>query len=158
MMNDVYPIFVYRLDERNHVEIFSNGFQSWGQDEDILKHITGASTRNHTSAYIATSSDVNYLKKFAYLYGRSQRMFKGNTPETLYVYKIRNQPNMISVKDFIARNNLTLPPSISFTDRQNEYLVLRKINKFDIVECQPYRLNADRTTYSQAEKIRNEYR
>ncbi|MGV3344337.1 hypothetical protein ACGVWS_00855 [Enterobacteriaceae bacterium LUAb1] len=156
MINADYPKFVYRMDKRSYTEIFRTGFQSWGYDKDILNHLMGFSTNNHTSAYIATSSDIGYFNRFTSLYGRAQRMLNNGVPEILYIYEISFKKDMISVKDFVKENNLLLHLPMNFIDRQNEYLAQYKINKHDIVRCYLYRLNTDKKTYRQAEIINND--
>lgn len=50
---------VYRVDDRDPSEIFANGFQSYGTNDSVDEHVSGASVRDRTSAWIATTDNID---------------------------------------------------------------------------------------------------
>ncbi|CND08228.1 hypothetical protein [Yersinia intermedia] len=49
---------VYRVDDRNTADIFANGFQSYGTNDGIDEHMSGASIRDRSSAWISTTDNI----------------------------------------------------------------------------------------------------
>lgn len=63
------PDIVWRVDTRDHHEIFSQGFYSSGDNDLVLEHLSGRSCRSNIyqladSAFISTTAD----RSFAYDY------------------------------------------------------------------------------------------
>ena len=96
---DVYvirpPTFVYRSDLRPPDLIFEEGMKSFGDNDNVYRHVTGESCNNpigRNSAFIATSTSKEFVK----LWGE-QKLYvnfgTGPKPEFLYVYKIRASEN-----------------------------------------------------------------
>ncbi|WP_174847710.1 putative AB5 enterotoxin ADP-ribosylating subunit YtxA [Yersinia artesiana] len=94
------PDIVWRVDTRDHKEIFSTGFYSSGDNDFVLEHLSGRSCRSidnqsADSAFISTTAD----RGFAYNY--LERVLK-NIQTTLtssakaYIYQIRADANMYS--------------------------------------------------------------
>ncbi|MFZ5210252.1 scabin-related ADP-ribosyltransferase [Enterobacter kobei] len=50
---------VYRIDDRPPSEIFANGFQSYGTNDNVDEHVSGASIRDRSSAWIATTDNID---------------------------------------------------------------------------------------------------
>ncbi|MGH1592799.1 putative AB5 enterotoxin ADP-ribosylating subunit YtxA [Yersinia proxima] len=104
------PDIVWRVDTRDHNEIFSTGFSSSGDNDLVLDHLSGRSCRSidnqsADSAFISTTSD----RGFAYSY--LERVLK-NIETTItssakaYIYQIRADTNMYSADytlDFLLR-------------------------------------------------------
>ena len=57
------PTRVYRSDLRSPDEVFSNGMPISGTDDDIYRHVNGSSCKKGTSAFLATSDNLEFLKK-----------------------------------------------------------------------------------------------
>ncbi|HEG0619232.1 TPA: putative AB5 enterotoxin ADP-ribosylating subunit YtxA [Yersinia enterocolitica] len=94
------PDIVWRVDTRDHNEIFSAGFSSSGDNDFVLEHLSGRSCRSNDetsadSAFISTTAD----RSFAYNY--LERVLK-NIQTTItssakaYIYQIRADENMYS--------------------------------------------------------------
>lgn len=85
---DVEPVNrVYRVDSRNPEEIFQNGFTSWGNNDNIVAHITGDSCVSTdaspapNSAFVATTSDWDWASDTAISMAFSD-------DQTMYLYEI----------------------------------------------------------------------
>ncbi len=94
------PDIVWRVDTRDHNEIFGVGFFSSGENDFVLEHLSGRSCRSYDShsadsAFISTTAD----REFAYNY--LERVLK-NIQKTItsstkdYIYQIRADANMYS--------------------------------------------------------------
>ncbi len=94
------PDIVWRVDTRDHNEIFGAGFFSSGENDFVLEHLSGRSCRSYDShsadsAFISTTAD----REFAYNY--LERVLK-NIQKTItsstkaYIYQIRADANMYS--------------------------------------------------------------
>lgn len=59
------PEVVYRLDSRSPDEIFNSGFNSWGNNRELLPHLVGDTSRNRTDGLISTSSNINAIERIA---------------------------------------------------------------------------------------------
>ncbi|PTT47002.1 hypothetical protein DBR09_08780 [Aeromonas sp. HMWF016] len=57
------PTRVYRSDLRSPDEVFNNGMPISGTDDDIYRHVNGSSCKKGTSAFLATSDNLEFLKK-----------------------------------------------------------------------------------------------
>ncbi|HHH1816045.1 TPA: putative AB5 enterotoxin ADP-ribosylating subunit YtxA [Yersinia enterocolitica] len=104
------PDIVWRVDTRDHHEIFSQDFYSSGDNDLVLEHLSGRSCRSNIyqladSAFISTTAD----RSFAYDY--LERVLK-NIKTTMtsgpkaYIYQIRADTNMYSADhtlDFLLR-------------------------------------------------------
>ncbi|HDL6961809.1 TPA: putative AB5 enterotoxin ADP-ribosylating subunit YtxA [Yersinia enterocolitica] len=108
------PDIVWRVDTRNHNEIFNAGFSSYGNNDLVLEHLSGRSCRSNVSqladsAFISTTAD----RGFAYNY--LERVLK-NIQTTItssaeaYIYQIRADNNMYSA-DYSLDFSLRLGPS-----------------------------------------------
>lgn len=59
------PNVVFRFDTRTPVNLFPNGFSSWGEDADLLRHVSGESIHNRSSAYISTTTNWETIEQMA---------------------------------------------------------------------------------------------
>lgn len=81
---------VYRMDKRPPAEIFKTGFEQWGNNDNLLEHVEGISmgiTDGSGSAFVSTTSDLNYAIEFA----RAVRL------QEFYIYEIRATSNFYSL-------------------------------------------------------------
>ncbi|MBC8951891.1 enterotoxin A family protein [Xenorhabdus sp. PB62.4] len=135
------PTFVYRLDQRSEQEIFSHGFTSWGANEDLAAHVNGISTRNRTSAYIATTSDHEYMRRLMRISAIAQNKIAESPPDKFYVYKIITGNDFIHVANKLG--NTALLHMEGFINRQQEWVALRKIPPSKIIEAEVYERKED---------------
>lgn len=56
---------VYRVDDREPSVIFNNGFQAYGTNDSVDQHVSGDSIRSRTSAWIATTDNVDTASQIA---------------------------------------------------------------------------------------------
>ncbi|HGA2074548.1 TPA: putative AB5 enterotoxin ADP-ribosylating subunit YtxA [Yersinia enterocolitica] len=104
------PDIVWRVDTRDHHEIFNQGFYSSGDNDLVLEHLSGRSCRSiddqsADSAFISTTAD----RGFAYNY--LERVLKRiettiTSSAKAYIYQIRADANMYSADhtlDFLLR-------------------------------------------------------
>ena len=63
------PSFVWRVDTRNYIEVFHDGFKSWGGNNNIYEHLSGVSCFSyqdeHDSAFISTTASHEAALDFA---------------------------------------------------------------------------------------------
>lgn len=101
------PKYVYRIDSRPPDDIFNNGFSSWGQNNNVFSHISGASCveqdqQQRDSGFISTSANSDWSMAMTYI--RSRQF----TNEHIYLYRIRADEhfyNAVSSLELYARNN-----------------------------------------------------
>lgn len=104
------PDIVWRVDTRDHNEIFSKGFSASGENDFVLDHLSGRSCRGiesrlADSAFISTTAD----RGFAYNYlGRVLNGIQKTITSSAmaYIYQIRADENMYSADytlDFLLR-------------------------------------------------------
>lgn len=82
---------VYRVDDRNTPDIFANGFQSYGTNDRVDEHVSGASIRDRNSAWIATTVDLDTVSRIGtarFLLNPSLRT------RSSWVYEIAQTNNM----------------------------------------------------------------
>lgn len=104
------PDIVWRVDTRDHSEIFRTGFSASGDNDLVLEHLSGRSCRSienqsADSAFISTTAD----RGFAYNY--LERVLKNiqttvTSSAKAYIYQIRADENMYSAEytmDFLLR-------------------------------------------------------
>jgi len=101
------PKYVYRMDSRPPEDIFINGFSSWGENDNVFSHITGASCveqdqQHRDSGFISTSANREWAMAMTYI--RSRQF----TDENIYYYRIRADGNFYNAEsslELYARNN-----------------------------------------------------
>ncbi|MGL4356843.1 MAG: enterotoxin A family protein [Aeromonas popoffii] len=83
---------LYRVDTRSPDEIFSKGFDSFGENDSVRDHSRGVSCvgRAENSAFISTSSDPEYAGNYA-------RRIYSQTSSPVYVYIIISSSNMYNM-------------------------------------------------------------
>lgn len=82
---------VYRVDDRDPSEIFANGFQSYGTNDSVDEHVSGASVRDRTSAWIATTDNIDTAVRIGTARFNLNPSLQGRTS---WVYEIAQTNNM----------------------------------------------------------------
>ncbi|AMG86516.1 pertussis toxin ADP-ribosyltransferase subunit S1 [Bordetella bronchiseptica] len=93
------PATVYRYDSRPPEDVFQNGFTAWGNNDNVLEHLTGRSCQvgSSNSAFVSTSSSRRYTE--VYLEHRMQeaveaeRAGRGTGHFIGYIYEVRADNN-----------------------------------------------------------------
>ncbi|MDR5777688.1 MULTISPECIES: hypothetical protein [unclassified Caballeronia] len=118
--------FLYRVDSRPPEQIFSSGFESHGDNWDLVQHLNGDScvSGSRDSAYVAMTGGVDETRRIARQY-YSSSAFHG----TLYRYEIRADENYyrlrVSVDYLISRGVSFTPIQRLMLDMQEEYVAHR---------------------------------
>lgn len=122
--------FVYRVDERSPSQIFRDGFTSWGNNMDLLDHVSGISCHGNSygSAFIPTSASRNSALRIA------NEIFSSRLPrpQILYLYRIRADSRFYNVysnlESIDERANIEIENNLYYmADRQEEVVALRRI-------------------------------
>jgi len=92
------PDIVYRIDSRPPNEVFAAGFHSWGDDEDLLRHVSGESINDRTSAFIATTSNWMTIEQMA-------RTLLGPNTQA-WAYAIRPSVNFHDINGSLINSSL----------------------------------------------------
>jgi len=81
---DTPPSIVYRVDVRDPFTdwIFQRGFRAWGQDTDLISHVTGVSILNRSSAFVSTTDHRPTAERIAMV-----RLQQGNP--LVWIYEVR---------------------------------------------------------------------
>ncbi|OAT22576.1 enterotoxin A family protein [Proteus myxofaciens] len=134
--NPILPEVVYRVDSRSPNDIFTNGFHTWGSNTELLHHLVGDTSRNHTDGLISTTSSLDAALQIA----ADTMPIEGDES---WLYLIVPNNNFYSVNDSLlnAATNHNISESISnqslnFYTRFNwqlEYASRGNINSSQIV-------------------------
>lgn len=94
------PDIVWRVDTRDHSDIFRNGFHSTGDNDDVVEHLSGRSCRSNdgdegSSAFISTTSNRGFASNYAERVLRSMYE-QGDVNAHIYIYQVRADDNMYS--------------------------------------------------------------
>ncbi len=150
-------MFLYRSDYREPYEIFMRGFQSWGNNNNLLWHVRGSTiatinNRNQCgSAFISTST-------------RRQEAIKFNACSTnkcdFYIYEISPTGNFYSVKNSFQSACINFCEfeyfeAIENFERQDEYAAFKHISPSQIFRATRYMYNHLTHTYQRAETRKN---
>lgn len=130
---------VFRTDKRSPEEIYSNGFPSLGENDNILRHVEGESCLSGTgdSAFVATTTSYNFAVEF------SQNVPAG---EAFWVYSIRPSNNFYSAYNSLmnaynlSHNEIFRTTADSFRE-QNEYMAFEGISNRQVMGAWLYRSN-----------------
>ncbi|WP_375663605.1 MULTISPECIES: hypothetical protein [unclassified Bartonella] len=77
------PHMVFRIDDRSpSVIFFGGGFAPWGDDQDIIHHVTGHSIAQQTSAFVSTTASMDAVYRMA------RQQIANNPDETYWLYEI----------------------------------------------------------------------
>ncbi|MBJ7264926.1 MAG: hypothetical protein JHC61_14965 [Burkholderiaceae bacterium] len=106
------PVVVYRVDTRSPNEIFIYGFRAWGNNHNIVSHVTGESCvgPNPSTAFISTMTNTDAVETLV----RNHLREAGR--HTTYVYAIRADSNFYNAAasiDNIQRRNPLVPLTIA---------------------------------------------
>ncbi|OBU07247.1 enterotoxin A family protein [Morganella psychrotolerans] len=133
---------VYRADGRSPDEIFKSGLRSWGNNPNMIDHVSDvtAANGNRTTAFISTSTNINSAERFL------DRGIRTSESGRFYIYHIRPSRNFYYISDLIntlyARENLTLNNyHRSLFGGEVEYSALRHIESTQIYGVTAYHIN-----------------
>lgn len=104
------PDVVYRYDSRPPNQIFAAGFRSWGDDEDLLRHVSGESINNRTSAFVSTTSNWMTIEQMA-------RTLMGPNTQA-WVYAIRPTANFHDINGSLINSSIQHVEHL-YTSRQS---------------------------------------
>ena len=132
------PSIVYRSDYRSPDDIFENGFQALGDNDNLYDHVSGASCYKHArnTAFVATTSD----KTFAINWTKNSFCFR-ETAEFFYVYKIRateNFYNAVASLRSIGKKKYT--DLANNFEHEEEWLALGGVRNTQIELAEKYRM------------------
>ncbi|MEP8861297.1 hypothetical protein ABKV83_22945 (plasmid) [Enterobacter asburiae] len=82
---------VYRVDDREPSVIFNTGFQAYGTNDSVDQHVSGDSIRSRTSAWIATTDNVDTASQIARTRYNLIPSLRGRTT---WIYEIAQTDNM----------------------------------------------------------------
>ncbi|CND08251.1 putative enterotoxin subunit [Yersinia intermedia] len=92
---------VYRVDDRNTSVIFTDGFQSYGTNDNIDQHISGYSIQDRTSAWIAATDNMDTAARI----GRTRFDLSQSTRQRgSWVYEIAQTENMYDFNRILREN------------------------------------------------------
>lgn len=97
----VPPERVYRTDSRAPQMIFQNGFTSWGQNRDLLRHVIGDSSRDRTDGLISTSGNWDSARQIT-----TDLLLAREVGSIFYIYSIRPSQSFYDVNGSLIRNNM----------------------------------------------------
>ncbi|MFD1792195.1 hypothetical protein ACFSE0_11160 [Ochrobactrum teleogrylli] len=133
------PDVLFRADRRDPSIIFASGFQSWGDDEDIIRHVSGYSVGVFPSSnYVATTTSAEIAAKF---------LSWDQSYQTFWVYTIRPNNSFysanLSLREIVNTSNdeNVIAEARSLISSQNEWLALRQIPPSQIISATEYRNN-----------------
>lgn len=135
---------VYRGDFREPEVIFESGFQSRGDNQEILLHIIGDSSRNNTDAFISTTTSFDSVRQIA-----SDILIPASVDDTWWVYAITPSNNFYDINNslVIAAVNYSIPLELnrqayglhSTFGWQNEVAAIHSIPRSQIIYAQEAR-------------------
>lgn len=111
---------VYRVDDREPSEIFSNGFRSYGMNAGVDEHVSGASIRNRTSAWIATTDNIDTAVNIA---NTRYYLMQASRPRTTWIYEIAQDYNMYDMVRIIEHESNSLWVGSARRDHLNALLM-----------------------------------
>lgn len=151
--NNEPPKTVYRMDTRPPEVIFENGFENWGDETSLFEHVEGISmglTDGTGSAYVSTTSDLNYALNFA----RAVR------PNVFYIYEIRASNNFYSIYESFNEYANIEAGYYAIRDNfesSNEYVAYRGIPNQQIIRATEYTMNGDNVSSVRSLENNNYY-
>ena len=87
-----YPTIVYRADLRQPWDVFTHGFLPLNNDDDIHKHVSGASCQTRilqgTTAFVDTTADYGMAKVWGEQLLDKQDVLVRSLTRTFYIYHI----------------------------------------------------------------------
>ena len=137
------PSTVWRMDTRGEQEIFSSGFQAWGNNVNVHAHVSGESCVNRpgsqrNSGFVSTAADFQYIRTVA-----AARAF-ARPGQHIFLYRIRADGNFYNVEASLRAlhgNNPQTPvsplnyqPSVT----ANEYITPGAIPPRNIRDVESY--------------------
>lgn len=134
----------YRVDFRPPSVIFNSGFASWGGDDFLLRHLSGQSLRNHTSAFISMTDNLGTAQSIAY---GDYYLNPSSQNQNIYIYEIISDNNMYSADIYLQnlqynQNNQNLSEAAiatrRFIARLNEWDALNSIPAAHIISARSY--------------------
>ncbi|HBH7053939.1 TPA: hypothetical protein KV183_003435 [Morganella morganii] len=135
---------VYRGDFRAPEVIFESGFQSRGDNQEILLHIIGDSGRNNTDAFISTTASFDSVRQIA-----SDILLPASVDDTWWIYAIIPSNNFYDMNNslVVAAANTSIPLELNRQAYglymtfgwQNEVAALRNIPRNQIIYAQEAR-------------------
>lgn len=87
---------VYRVDDREPSVIFNNGFQAYGTNDSVDQHVSGDSIRSRTSAWIATTDNVDTASQIA---RTRYNLIPSLRVRTTWIYEIAQTDNMYDLNN-----------------------------------------------------------
>jgi hypothetical protein len=87
------PSLMYRTDTRPPDEIFQNGFESWGDEIEVLRHVLGTSIVEKKTGLIATTSEMSVAWDIASKY----LIDENNEQDHIWIYLITPGINFYNV-------------------------------------------------------------
>ncbi|MES3577493.1 hypothetical protein [Enterobacter cloacae] len=112
--------WVYRFDTRNPAEIFTNGFPSWGDNPNLIDHVSGDSIRGRSSLYVSTTFDENAVVRMG-------REFLPANPNTAFwIYTIRPSSNFYRVGESLMTEARRAQEEGRWSESQN-YIELYRV-------------------------------
>lgn len=133
---------VYRADGRSPDEVFKYGLSSWGNNLNMIDHVSDVTTASgdRTTAFISTSTNINSAERFL------DRGIRSSTTGRFYIYHIRPTRNFYYISDLIntlyERENLILTNYYrSLLGGEVEYSALRHIYSTQIYGVTAYHIN-----------------
>lgn len=136
------PSWVYRGDKRPPGIIFQEGFLPYGENNNLMGHLTGmtssgavAKGKKPTSNFVSTTSSMDIALEFAL--GSIQ------PSETRWVYTINARENfypaMESARHIASVHNRDISPELSaILEREYEYSALGGVSTWAIQQAQEY--------------------
>lgn len=122
---------LYRVDLRGPDEIFNDGFQSFGDNDDVRDHSRGASCRgrDENSVFISLSADPEYAASYA------RRLFQLHE-SPVYVYIINSTHSMYNMTSSLRYINYQA--GIRDTETQSEWIAYRSIPPVEVIGVREY--------------------
>lgn len=149
-------ISVYRFSSRPPADIFAHGFQAAGGNVDLLRFASGASLADQTSAYVATTSSIEFALD---LFRRFHQYHPGTE---VFLYTIRPTLNFHSLSVSLHRAATILPDVEARHEAQTLLISGRRYHEWaayggitpDLIES-AYRLRIFDGTIQRSELERN---
>lgn len=97
------PNTVYRISSRAPADVFSSGFPAEGDDQDLLRYVSGTSVVDGTSAYISTTQISAYAIAIAATFSQAYPAIP------IYIYGVRPTENFHNVEVSLRYAQEALP-------------------------------------------------
>lgn len=140
------PKIVYRIDSDSPDVIFKTGFKAWGDNDDVLHHVSGKSTGagKTDSAFIATTSSQKAAEEIL------KTLSRNDPNNTYYVYVIHTDDRFYNLNNslrHVFEGNCNCNDTIVTAARnlyrtyqsQEEWIAKAKIDASNIQEVRAYR-------------------